>query len=353
MTPRPLPPRPRPARRTRPTARPDALSTTAHDPGPVPPPPDPGGERGGSLRIRLDLGYDGTGFSGWATQPGRRTVAGVLAEGLATVLRTPPAALALVVAGRTDAGVHATGQVCHVDLPERGLGGPPGPQRRPARGRSGAPAPGGPAARRAGRPRGRRRSRLRRALLGAAPPVRLPALRRPRRRAAAAPARRRGLGPRGRRPGHGRRLRRADRAARLRRVLPPARGRDDGPDAPGVLLGPGRRRLRGGPRRRGRLLPLHGPCARGRRRRRSGRDGAAGVAGGRCWRAPYGTPPPSSRHRTGSCSRRSSTRPTASSPPAPRPPAPSVPSLPLTRDDQGKVGRPTRSVRRCGRTTFP
>jgi tRNA pseudouridine38-40 synthase len=68
--------------------------------------------------VRLDLGYDGTDFSGWAVQPGRRTVAGVLLGGLATVLRTGEDDLALVVAGRTDAGVHATGQVCHVDLPQ-------------------------------------------------------------------------------------------------------------------------------------------------------------------------------------------------------------------------------------------
>jgi tRNA pseudouridine38-40 synthase len=67
--------------------------------------------------VRLDLGYDGTDFSGWAMQPGRRTVAGVLVAGLATVLRTAEDDLALVVAGRTDAGVHATGQVCHVDVP--------------------------------------------------------------------------------------------------------------------------------------------------------------------------------------------------------------------------------------------
>jgi tRNA pseudouridine38-40 synthase len=67
--------------------------------------------------VRLDLGYDGTDFSGWAAQPGRRTVAGVLTAGLATVLRTPEQDLGLVVAGRTDAGVHATGQVCHVDVP--------------------------------------------------------------------------------------------------------------------------------------------------------------------------------------------------------------------------------------------
>ena len=67
--------------------------------------------------MRLDLGYDGTDFSGWAVQPGRRTVAGALLGGLATVLRTTEDDLALVVAGRTDAGVHATGQVCHLDVP--------------------------------------------------------------------------------------------------------------------------------------------------------------------------------------------------------------------------------------------
>jgi tRNA pseudouridine38-40 synthase len=76
--------------------------------------------------VRLDLGYDGTGFSGWAAQPARRTVAGVLTAGLATVLRTPEPELRLVVAGRTDAGVHATGQVCHVDVPRRAWEALPG-----------------------------------------------------------------------------------------------------------------------------------------------------------------------------------------------------------------------------------
>ncbi len=69
---------------------------------------------GGFVRLRLDIAYDGTEFAGWAVQAGQRTVAGVLDETLSTVFRTPVQSRA---AGRTDAGVHATGQVVHVDLP--------------------------------------------------------------------------------------------------------------------------------------------------------------------------------------------------------------------------------------------
>ncbi len=69
-----------------------------------------------AVRVRLDLAYDGTGFSGWARQPGRRTVQETIETALATVLRVP--AVALTVAGRTDAGVHASGQVAHCDIPE-------------------------------------------------------------------------------------------------------------------------------------------------------------------------------------------------------------------------------------------
>ncbi|RGC70653.1 tRNA pseudouridine synthase A [Micromonospora sp. MW-13] len=70
-------------------------------------------------RLRLDVSYDGTGFSGWAAQPTRRTVAGVLVQTLDLVLGAG-VATGLTVAGRTDAGVHATGQVCHLDLPAAG-----------------------------------------------------------------------------------------------------------------------------------------------------------------------------------------------------------------------------------------
>jgi tRNA pseudouridine38-40 synthase len=58
--------------------------------------------------VRLDIEYDGTGFKGWAAQPGLRTVQGELEAALATVLREP---VQLTVAGRTDTGVHALGQV--------------------------------------------------------------------------------------------------------------------------------------------------------------------------------------------------------------------------------------------------
>ena len=69
-----------------------------------------------SLRLRIDVSYDGSAFHGWATQPGLATVQQTLEEALwrALALSAPPA---LTVAGRTDAGVHAHGQVAHTDVP--------------------------------------------------------------------------------------------------------------------------------------------------------------------------------------------------------------------------------------------
>lgn len=71
----------------------------------------------GFVRVRLDLAYDGQEFSGWAKQRERRTVQGELEGALRTVTRSSET-FELTVAGRTDAGVHARGQVAHVDLPE-------------------------------------------------------------------------------------------------------------------------------------------------------------------------------------------------------------------------------------------
>jgi len=72
----------------------------------------------GYVRVRLDLSYDGAGFSGWARQAGgRRTVQGEIEEALRTVTRSGDTSYELTVAGRTDSGVHARGQVAHVDLP--------------------------------------------------------------------------------------------------------------------------------------------------------------------------------------------------------------------------------------------
>jgi tRNA pseudouridine38-40 synthase len=68
------------------------------------------------IRLRLDIAYDGTDFSGWAIQPRLRTVQGELEAALATVFRKHGIPPRLTVAGRTDVGVHALGQVVHLDL---------------------------------------------------------------------------------------------------------------------------------------------------------------------------------------------------------------------------------------------
>lgn len=67
----------------------------------------------GFRRLRLEIAYDGTQFSGWATQPGMRTMQDMVEEAIARIVRHD---IDSVVAGRTDAGVHATGQVIHVDV---------------------------------------------------------------------------------------------------------------------------------------------------------------------------------------------------------------------------------------------
>jgi tRNA pseudouridine38-40 synthase len=75
------------------------------------------------VRLRLDVAYDGSEFRGWAAQPGLRTIEGELSAAMVTVLRVP--SVTLTCAGRTDAGVHARGQVVHVDLDDL----PEGPER--------------------------------------------------------------------------------------------------------------------------------------------------------------------------------------------------------------------------------
>ncbi len=69
----------------------------------------------GFRRLRIDLAYDGTNYAGWAKQPDQKTLQGAIEDALAKLVRTP---VNTVVAGRTDAGVHAAGQVLHVDIPE-------------------------------------------------------------------------------------------------------------------------------------------------------------------------------------------------------------------------------------------
>jgi tRNA pseudouridine38-40 synthase len=72
----------------------------------------------GPVRLRIALAYEGSGFHGWARQPGLRTVQQVAEEALFLALRLPEVP-SLTVAGRTDAGVHARGQIAHADVPAR------------------------------------------------------------------------------------------------------------------------------------------------------------------------------------------------------------------------------------------
>jgi tRNA pseudouridine38-40 synthase len=82
------------------------------------------------VRLRTDLAYDGTGFRGWALQPGLRTVQAELEAALATSLRLPPR-VPVVCAGRTDTGVHARGQVVHADVPDEVVAASAGRSQEP------------------------------------------------------------------------------------------------------------------------------------------------------------------------------------------------------------------------------
>jgi tRNA pseudouridine38-40 synthase len=96
--------------------------------------PDGGGGLASLIRLRLDLGYDGTAFSGWAMQPRKRTVEAELSAALTLILRASRP-VRLTVAGRTDAGVHARGAVAHVDVDPAAFSLLPGrAQRTPAQG---------------------------------------------------------------------------------------------------------------------------------------------------------------------------------------------------------------------------
>ena len=214
----------------------------------------------GGVRLRLDIAYDGTEFAGWAVQAGQRTVAGVLDKALSTVFRTP---VQLRAAGRTDTGVHATGQVAHVDVPVDALAH--AYPRTTRAGRYGVSAAGAPAgAVPAGRCACSRHrpcpSGFRRPVLRAAPALRVPAVHRPVWRRAAGGALRDGVAaPAGCRRDGGR-LTRPDGAARLRRVLPASRRRDHDPRpaAAGLVA---RRRLHHRVRHRRRVLLVDGALA--------------------------------------------------------------------------------------------
>jgi tRNA pseudouridine38-40 synthase len=77
---------------------------------------EPAGNPGGLTRFRVDLGYDGTEFAGWAKQPGLRTVQGEMLGALEQIFGPSDNDFAMRIAGRTDAGVHALTQVAHLDL---------------------------------------------------------------------------------------------------------------------------------------------------------------------------------------------------------------------------------------------
>ena len=248
----------------------------------------------GKVRVRLDLSYDGKDFSGWARQRGRRTVQEELEDALRVVMRLsqdPTRPVELTVAGRTDAGVHARGQVAHVDLPEE-IWAEHGDQllRRLA-GRL-------PMDVRVWRVE-RRPGALQRALLGDLAALLVPR-ERPSRRCRPAAARSCAVAQLAARPRRDeRRGRSTPGRARLRRLLQEAGGRDHDPYAPAAALGAARGRCAGGDGEGGRLLPQHGAFAGRRDALRRRRAPAAGVAGRGAGSGRSGTPRCTSYGRTG------------------------------------------------------
>lgn len=100
------------------------MTTPDIEPAGTPEESDPGGLVGvpgpaaSVVRLRLEIAYDGSEFCGWARQPGLRSVQAEVEAALRAVLRVAPGIpVRVAVAGRTDAGVHAVGQVCHSDVP--------------------------------------------------------------------------------------------------------------------------------------------------------------------------------------------------------------------------------------------
>ncbi len=81
----------------------------------------PAGQSGGFSRFRIDFAYDGTDFAGFSKQPDLRTVQGELLRALSVIFGEDDADFGMRVAGRTDAGVHALGQVCHIDITQKQL----------------------------------------------------------------------------------------------------------------------------------------------------------------------------------------------------------------------------------------
>ncbi len=117
---------------------------TAQGPLPVESPEDPG--PGGQVRLRLQVAYDGTGFHGWARQPGLRSVQEELETALRRALRVDAKVpVRVAVAGRTDAGVHAESQICHADVPAPAWERAGSDRSRRGSPRPGAASPGEPA----------------------------------------------------------------------------------------------------------------------------------------------------------------------------------------------------------------